>query len=101
MADLPRIYVLCNSCAPEWHSAMALAEDGTYLAGHICSHHGYIPHDMGIEEGGWKRDLYAKHYPQGFVVEWVEKPREHAGLMAAYAKNQEKRAAQETAHASD
>ena len=88
----PKIYVLCNSCAPQWHAAMAMAEDGTCLAAHVCSSHGFIPHDMGIDEDGWKRDLYAKHYPGGFEVEWVEKPREHAGLMAAYALNQAARA---------
>ena len=92
---LPRIYVLCNSCSEDWHEAMALAEDGTYLAGHVCSSHGFIPHDMGIDPNGWKRDIYAQHYPDGFEVEWVESPRQHAGLMEAYRKNQEKREAQE------
>jgi len=50
----------------------------------------FAAHDMGIDENGWKRDLYAAHYPNGFEVVWVEKPREHEGLMAAYALNQEK-----------
>lgn len=88
---LPRIYVFCNNCSHEWHVMLALAEDGTALANHICSAHGFANHDMGIDENGWKRDLYATHYPRGYVVEWVEKPREHAGVSAAYAKNQAKR----------
>lgn len=87
----PKIYVWCNNCAPEWHSAIAMAEDGHVLAGHVCSSHGFIMHDMGVDEDGWKRDKYAEHYPDGFEVEYVDNARirEHAGAMAAYAKNQE------------
>lgn len=91
MEALPKVYVFCNSCSHEWHEMMAMAEDGTCLAGHICSIHGWAWHDMGIDRDGWKRDLYATHYPNGFDVEWVDNPRDHAGLMAAYAKNQAKR----------
>lgn len=85
----PKVFVFCSSCAPGWHYAVAIAEDGTCLADHLCSHHGYIAHDMGISEEGWKRDLYAAHYPDGFDVEWVPNPRsgQHAGLDAAYALN--------------
>lgn len=92
--ELPRIYVFCNSCSHEWHSMLALAQDGTALAGHVCSAHGFASHDMGIDEGGWKRDLYAKRYPGGFVVEWVESPRTHAGVARAYALNQQMRSTQ-------
>lgn len=78
----PKIFVFCNSCVPEWHSMVAIAEDGTWLAGHICSHHGYAAHDMGINPNGWKRDKYAAHYPDGFEVEWVPDahPGKHPGL---------------------
>jgi hypothetical protein len=66
---------------------VALAEDGTGLAGHICSSHDWAPHDMGIAPDGWKRDIYAAHYPQGFEMIWVDDPTpgKHAGLDAAYA----------------
>jgi hypothetical protein len=46
---------------------------------------------MGVDENGWKRDVYAKHYPDGFEVEYVEVTSAedidaHAGLSAALAK---------------
>lgn len=88
---LPRIFVFCQSCSHEWHHFMAVAEDGTVLAEHICSQHGFASHDMGIDEDGWKRDLYAAHYPDGFVVEMVGSPKTHPGLQAAYALNQQMR----------
>lgn len=83
----PKIFVFCNNCSHEWHEFTALAEDGVFLAGHICSDHGYAPHDMGVREDGWKRDIYARHFPHGFEVVLVENPREHAGVRAAHAKH--------------
>jgi hypothetical protein len=98
---LPRIFVFCNTVECEkppgdWHSMVALAEDGTGLAGHICSSHGWARHDMGIDPAGWKRDIYAKHYPEGFEVVWVEdaRPGHNPDLDAAYARCQEKRRAE-------
>lgn len=85
----PKIYVWCNSCAHEWHVFMALSEDGVALAGHVCSDHGFAYHDMGIDEDGWKRDVYAAHYPDGFEVELIERESvmTHPGLAAALAAN--------------
>ena len=85
---LPKIFVFCNGCLPGWHSFAAIAEDGAVLAGHVCSDHGWAHHDMGVNEDGWKRDLYAAHYPNGFEVEYVEVYSKadvaaHAGLTAA------------------
>ena len=68
----PQIFVWCNSCSDGWHQMAAIAEDGEPLAGHICSHHGYAAHDMGIHPDGWKRDKYAAKYPGGFDVVWIE-----------------------------
>ena len=89
----PRIYVFCNSgdCRRpgcDWHTMLAIAEDGHCLASHVCSHHAYAAHDMGIDENGWERDKYAAHYPDGFEVVWVENPETDPDLSAAYAKNQ-------------
>jgi len=100
-APLPKIYVWCNSCQPQWHHAMAMAEDGTHLASHICSHHGFIPGDVGINPGGWKRDLYEAHYPGGFEVVWIEDARtgKCPGLDHAYELNQVMGAAAEAARA--
>lgn len=91
--QLPKIYVFCNSCSPQCHRFMAIAEDGTFLGGHICSGHEYADHDMGVVENGWKRDLYAAHYPGGFTVERLDiRSRQdadnHPGLSNAFKLNQ-------------
>ena len=88
---LPRIYVFCNRHAPQWHSFVALAEDGTVLAGHVCSEHYFAPGDMGITEESDKRDAYAAHYPNGYELEYVEATSRadtiaHRGLFAALAR---------------
>lgn len=83
-----KIFVFCNGCSPNWHSFSALSEDGEFLSGHICSSHGFAYHDMGVDEDGWKRDIYAKRYPAGFEVVMVDgDPKEHPGVMAAHAKH--------------
>lgn len=90
MIEPSKIFVFCNSCSPGWHSAIALAEDGTALAGHICSAHGWIPHDMGLTSD-WKHEVYKKHYPEGWglvLVEPVDDPLKHPGAAAAIARNQ-------------
>jgi len=71
----PKIFVFCNSCQPDWHNVQALSEDGCFITGHICSNHCFIPHDMGLEPNGWKRDIYDKHYPEGYEVVWIEDAR--------------------------
>ena len=90
----PVVYIFCNACDHEWHSAMALAEDGTRLAGHVCSSHGFIPGDMGADgHDDWsgKRTHYEAHYPDGCVTELgLERPKEHAGLMAAVVRAKER-----------
>jgi len=80
------IYYFCNSCSPGWHHGMAIDEEGACVAEHICSHHAYLEHDL-IRRSD-RVEAYDKAYPDGWVAEFVESPREHAGLMAAYAKNQ-------------
>ena len=65
------IFVFCNSCAPQWHSAVAIAADGTGLTGHVCSGHAWFDHDMGFSSN-WKHDVYDKHYPEGWELEYVE-----------------------------
>lgn len=39
---------------------------------------------MGINPDGWKRERYAAYYPNGYELEWVEDPKTHEGLNAAY-----------------
>jgi len=92
----PKIFAFCNTLPnnAQWYEVMAIAEDGTCLATHICSSPAWGPHDLGVRSD-WHHDAYRAHYPDGFEMEWVDKPKEHAGLRAAYALNQEARAAYE------
>jgi hypothetical protein len=90
---LPKIFIFCNTkCESrgDWHSMMAIAEDGTGIAGHLCSSHRWGWHDMGLTSS-WKRDLYDKHYPGGYELVWVEDaehPEKVDGLTAAFERNQ-------------
>lgn len=85
----PRIFAFVNG---KWgsqdYSVTALSEDGHFLAGHICSLPAWGPHDMGANGASdWKHDVYAKHYPDGFEVVWVDEPKDDADVMAAYERH--------------
>lgn len=84
------IYYFCNSCSYEWHVGLAMDDDGVWTAEHVCSHHAFLEHDLIRRPDIVER--YDKAYPDGWEAEFVERPKEHAGLMAAYAKNQARRA---------
>ena len=91
MSDKPKIYVWCNSCAPQWHSGMAMAEDGTHLAGHISSGHGFLVADMGVAHTTAQHDKYDAHYPNGWEIVYLddkEAVNNCAGLDEAYRLNQ-------------
>lgn len=77
--SLPKIYVFCNQNGcdgrGDWHNGMALAEDGTALAGHVSSSHSFLKSDLGNSRlgfSGFTRDEYDKHYPDGYEVVWLE-----------------------------
>lgn len=78
IADLPVIYGFNNGGGPGSYRAVLLAEDGTALGGHGCSHECYMPHDLGVSVGA--ADVKA-----------------HEGLASAYQANQRKRAEAEEA----
>lgn len=85
---VPRIFCWVNSgSGTDWQVVLALAEDGHCLAEHVSSSESWAMHDIGLTSD-WKHDLYRAHYPAGYELEWVQDPRKHAGLDAAYAKNQ-------------
>lgn len=92
--ELPAIYGFNNGGSPGWYSACLLAEDGTGLGGHICSHEIYMEHDLGILEGSRpdRHETFREHYPDGYRMEFVPgdvvRSRSHQGLEAAYARNQ-------------
>lgn len=62
-----KIYIFVNEINSIGVFPVALAEDGTCLAGHCCSNEGFIKHDMGITSD-WKHEHYKKHYPDGYEL---------------------------------
>lgn len=93
--ELPVIYGFNNGGSPGWMSAVLLAQDGTYLGGHICSSEAYMPHDLGILEGTRpdRHEAFRDHYPDGYRMEFIKGEdvrRGHEGLDKAYELNQAK-----------
>lgn len=97
VGELPVIYGFNNGGEPGWYSAVLLAEDGTYLGGHVCSAEGYMPHDLGIIAGARpdRHETFRAHYPDGYRMDFVPESevRSHPGLGLAYRRNQDKAAA--------
>jgi len=90
LIDLPTIYGFNNGGRADWWEACALAEDGTELAGHICSSEAYMPADLGSLEGTspYKHEAYQAHYPHGYKMEFVpsDKIDAHEKLKSLYTK---------------
>lgn len=60
---------------------VAVAEDGQQVAGHVSSSVDWGKRDMGLTPScNWKHDLYAKKYPNGYELEWVDDWRAHPFL---------------------
>ena len=82
-------------------SAVLIAEDGTHLGGHACSHEGYMEHDLGILEGTRpdRHKEFQRHYPDGYRMDFISigDVKSHVGLTKAYKLNQEKRREAENA----
>lgn len=90
--ELPVIYGFNNGGSPGWMYAVLMAQDGTVLGGHCCSHEGYMEADLGVLEGTRedRHETFRAHYPDGYRMEFIRgsEVRTHAGLAAAYALNQ-------------
>lgn len=101
LSELPVIYGFNNGGSPGWYSGVLLAQDGGALGGHICSHEGYMKHDLGVLEGTRpdRHEMFREHYPDGYRMDFVPKElvQAHPGLEAAYQRNQARRPAEETA----
>lgn len=72
--ELPIIYGFNNGGNLNFLSAVAMAEDGTCLGGHICSDESYMPHDLGILEGSRPdrhEKAYRVHYPDGYRMDFI------------------------------
>lgn len=89
--ELPVIYGFCEGGSPGWYSACLIAEDGTGLGGHLCSHEGYVPHDLGILEGSRpdRHETFREHYPDGYRMEFVpyDELAAHAAVNSAFERN--------------
>lgn len=59
-----KIYVFSNGGNDLGMLAVAVAEDGKQLAGHICSNESFIEHDLGVTSK-WHHESYDKHYGKG------------------------------------
>lgn len=87
----PVIYAFSNVIGGGDGTAYAMAEDGTVLGSHWCSNEGYVRHDLGVTEGARpdRHQDYAKHYPDGYTMEFVRAAdvQGHDGLHAAFELN--------------
>lgn len=84
---LPIIYGYNNGGCAGWFTGVLLAEDGTYLGGHCCSHEGYMYSDLGILQGRRpdRHEGFKEHYPNGYRMEFVgyDSVKGHSGLVKA------------------
>lgn len=88
----PKIYCFSNTTNGGDGMAYAMAEDGTVLGGHLCSHEGYVPHDLGVTPGtrpDRHQNDYSAHYPDGYEMEFIRAADVpgHEGLNAAMMLN--------------
>jgi len=91
MKNKPKIFGFNNGGRPGFMIAVAIAEDGLVLAQHLCSHEGFMRHDLGMDGMcTWKHDTYNEHYPNGWETEFVpsDQLETHIGLNAALDLNQ-------------
>jgi len=69
------IYLTCFSGGFREGDVMgyALAENGEGLASHLSSNISFSKHDMGLTSD-WKHDHYAKCFPEGYELIWIDNP---------------------------
>lgn len=73
--------------------SLALAEDGTILAGHVSSSETWARGDCGYLDtpmGRNKRAAFANYYPKGYLLEWIENPETSLGLALALGRSEKK-----------
>lgn len=101
----PKIYCFSNVRGGGDGIAYAMAEDGTVLGSHWCSHEIYVPGDLGVTEGFRpdRHETYAKHYPAGYEMVFIpaRDVLTHEGLQRAFALNQEQAKAAKAAKAKE
>lgn len=89
--ELPTIWGFNNGGSRDWWNGALLADDGTALGGHVCSHEGYMLHDLGIIEGSRpdRHEAFRAHYPDGYRMAFVglAEVDKHPGIEAAYQRH--------------
>jgi hypothetical protein len=86
----PRIFLVCfpaQGWAPTDVLGFAVAEDGTGLCSHLSSSEEWSKHDLGFTSD-WRKEIYQRHYPDGYVLEWVDDPDNNPDYQAALVLNQ-------------
>jgi hypothetical protein len=89
--DKPLIFAWLNGGSSEWYRCMSMSEDGEVLAGHVCSHENFAPHDLGVTSN-WKHEEYIKKYPDGFRITYVPyaEVKNYAPIQEAFKRNKER-----------
>lgn len=89
--DLPVIYGFNNGGKAGLLLATLVAEDGTALGSHCCSHEFYMRHDLGIADGSRpdRHETFQKHYPDGYRMDFVpyDGVKAHEKLLKAFSLN--------------
>lgn len=93
LEELPVIYGWNNGGSADWWKGQLIAQDGTALGSHLCSHEDYMLADLGILEGT-REDRHTEfqaHYPEGYRMEFVryKDACHHEGLQAAFECNRQ------------
>ena len=70
--DLPFITGF-NNGGSYWLHGVLLAQDGTFLGSHTCSHEGYMLHDLGIltDTRSDRHEEFLAHYHDGYRMRFV------------------------------
>lgn len=95
--ELPLVYGFNNGGERDMWEAVVVAEDGTWLGSHCCSHEGYMPSDLGMLEGNtYRAEAFTKHYPDGWRTEFIgaKDVPTHEGLNKAFRLNKLQREAE-------
>lgn len=86
---VPTIYVSTFSyrCQPGV-VAFAVAEDGVVLRMRLEKNEYAVRRTFGFASHTTGHAAYRAHYPQGYRLEWVNRPSRHAGLRIAIEKSE-------------
>lgn len=85
--DKHEIYCFNNGGSAGFFEALAIADDGNVLASHLCSHEGYMAHDLGMTSD-WKHENFNEHFGKdNWILVWVDDPMNDERTKKAFALN--------------